>query len=130
MSLTLVLRCLAVGCLIPVVLHVSLGVSGDGLIGIGVPDAIDASLDSQNRFYGATFLIYAALLWTCSRDLRQHAAMLRLLLAIFFFGGLARGLSALHYGLPSVEVMALWAVELIAPPIIWVWLSRHLRDAA
>lgn len=130
MSLTLVLRLLAVGCLIPVALHVSLGVAGDVLIGAGVPEAIDASLDSQNRFYGATFLIYAALLWLCSRDLKRYATVLRLLLAIFFFGGLARGLSALQYGLPATEIIALWTVELVAPPIIWVWHSRHLRDAA
>jgi hypothetical protein len=127
MTLPNILRLLAIGCFVPVVLHVLFGVAGDGLIGAPVPDAIDASLDSQNRFYGASFAIYGALLWYCARDVRTHAGLLRIVLAIFFFGGCARALSAIQYGLPSSPIVALWAVELIVPPLLLVWLRRQAR---
>lgn len=127
MTLSNVLRLLAIGCLVPVFLHVALGVAGDSLIGAPVPAVIDASLDSQNRFYGASFAIYGALLWYCARDVRAHAGLLKIVLALFFFGGFARGLSALQYGLPSPPIIALWAVELLVPPLLFIWLARQAR---
>jgi hypothetical protein len=127
MTLSNILRLLAIGCLIPVVLHVTLGVAGDSLIGAPVPAVIDASLGSQNRFYGASFAIYGALLWSCARDVRAHAGLLKIVLALFFFGGCARALSALQYGLPSLPIIALWAVEFIVPPLLLVWLGRQAR---
>lgn len=127
MSLPNILRLLAIGCFVPVALHVAFGVAGDSLIGAPVPSAIDASLDSQNRFYGASFAIYGALLWYCARDVRAHSGVLKILLAVFFVGGLARGLSAIQYGLPSSPIVALWAIEVITPPVIWLWLDRYLR---
>lgn len=130
MTLANILRLLALGCLVPVFLHVTLGVSGDSLIGAPVPAVIDASLDSQNRFYGASFGIYAALLWYCARDVQRHAGTLKILLALFFLGGLARGLSALQFGLPSPPIIGLWAVEVLLPPLIWIWLARSLRGPA
>lgn len=127
MSLPNILRLLAIGCFVPAVLHVAFGVAGESLIGAPVPDGIDPSLDSQNRFYGASFAIYGALLWYCARDLRGHGGLLKLVLALFFFGGCARGLSALQYGLPSLPILALWAVELIVPPLLLIWLGRRAR---
>lgn len=127
MTLPNILRLLAIGCLVPVFLHVTLGVAGDSLIGAPVPAVIDASLDSQNRFYGASFAIYGALLWYCARDVRAHAGLLQIVLALFFFGGCARGLSALQYGLPSPPIIALWAVELLVPPLLFIWLGRQAR---
>jgi hypothetical protein len=127
MILPNILRLLAIGCFVPVVLHVAFGVAGDALIGAPVPDAINASLDSQNRFYGASFAIYGALLWYCARDLRTHAGLLTIVLVLFFFGGCARGLSAIQYGPPSPPIIALWAVELIIPPLLLIWLRRQAR---
>ncbi len=127
MALPNILRLLAIGCFVPVALHVTLGVAGDSLIGAPVPAVIDASLDSQNRFYGASFAIYGALLWYCARDVRAYASLLKIVLALFFFGGCARGLSALQYGLPSPPIIALWAVELLVPPLLFVWLERQAR---
>ncbi|OYU73911.1 MAG: hypothetical protein CFE32_19485 [Alphaproteobacteria bacterium PA3] len=127
MSFPNILRLLAIGCFVPVVLHVVFGVAGDALIGAPVPDAINASLDSQNRFYGASFAIYGALLWYCARDLRTHVGLLKIVLVLFFFGGCARGLSAIQYGPPSPSIIALWAIELIIPPLLLIWLRRQAR---
>ncbi len=123
--LRLALRALAIGCLVPGMIHALLGVSGDAIIGGPVPAVIDPTLDSQNRFYGASFLLYAALLWLCANDVRRHAGILRLLLAAFFMAGLARGLAFLTHGAPSWQVTALWASEIILPPLLWVWLARQ-----
>lgn len=127
MILPNILRLLAIGCLVPVILHITLGVAGDWLIGVGVPEVIDASLDSQNRFYGASFAIYGVLLWYCARDIGAHSRLLRIVLALFFFGGCARGLSAIQYGLPSPPIIALWSLELILPPLLMLWLARQAR---
>jgi Domain of unknown function (DUF4345) len=124
--LRLALRIMAVGCLVPGLIHVLLGVAGDGIIGGPVPAIIDPTLDSQNRFYGASFLLYAALLWLCANDVRRHAGILRLLLAVFFMAGMARGLAFLAHGAPSWQVTALWASELVLPPLLWVWLARQI----
>lgn len=122
----LALRILAAGCLIPGLLHVLLGVSGDWIVGAPVPATIDPSLDSQNRFYGASFLIFAVLFWLCAQDVRRHETVLRLVLAVFFMAGLARGLAALVHGWPSWQVVGLWATELVLPPLLWLWLNHEL----
>jgi Domain of unknown function (DUF4345) len=120
-----VLRAMAIACLVPGLIHALLGVSGDWMIGGPVPAIIDPTLDSQNRFYGAAFLIYAALLWVCSSDVRRYATIFRLLFGTMFLAGLARGLACLAHGAPSVPVLGLWATELLLPPLLWVWLGRE-----
>ena len=120
------LRILAIGCLVPGLVHVVLGVDGDAIIGAPLLSEIDPTRDSQNRFYGGAFLLYAALLWICADDVRRHANILRLVLAVFFIAGLARVLAFLTHGAPSWQVMGLWATELILPPLLWVWLNREV----
>jgi Domain of unknown function (DUF4345) len=130
MMFRVALRVAAIACLVPGLIHVLWGVSGDWMIGGPVPVTIDPTLDSQNRFYGAAFLVYAALLWFCAKDVRRYATILHLLLAVLFMAGLARGLAALAHGAPSWPVIGLWASEVVLPPLLWVWLSRQLADVS
>jgi hypothetical protein len=120
------LRLMALACVIPVILHGFFGVSGDWIIGAPVAHPIDASLDSQNRFYGVAFGIYAALLWVSARDIRRHAGLLKILFAGMFVAGCARIPALILYGLPSPHILFLMATEILFPPILLFGLKRHL----
>jgi hypothetical protein len=124
------LRILAVACGAAALTHTLLGVGGDWVVGAPVGDPIDATLDSQNRFYGAAFGLYGVLLWMSASDVRRFAPVLRAVLIMMFAGACARGLAVLAHGWPSVQVMGLWATEVFGPPVVWVWLNRVLRDDA
>ena len=57
------------------VTHVVLGPASDVQLGAQLPPAVlaDAVLDSQNRFYGMTFVGYGALVLLSLRDLDRYA---------------------------------------------------------
>lgn len=124
-KLPLVLKVMAVTCLVPALLHGLLGVKGDMLIGAPLPNVVDATVDSQNCFYGVAFGGYAILLWLASTNIKQYAAILYILFAAIFVAGCAQFLAYFAYGMPSTEVMLLWSTEIALPPILWLWLKRH-----
>jgi Domain of unknown function (DUF4345) len=125
-KLPVVLKLMAAACLLPALLHGFLGVDGDMFIGIPVPSSgIDPSHDSQNRFYGVAFGLYAVLLWVAAFDIRKYVGILRIMFAMIFLAGCARFLSLNAYGWPSGEIQFLWATEILLPPLLWFWLRRY-----
>lgn len=122
----LLLRLLAIGCIAAGLTHVFLGLGSDMMLGAHVsPETLkDASLDSQNRFYGAAFTLYGMLFWLCSNDVSRYRAVLQIVLTCFFFGGIARLISLALHGWPSPMVIGLSASELLIPPVIWLWLKK------
>lgn len=100
------------------------GAIGGAHIGMGfraIPGslAVNATMDSEHRFYAAMFVgVGAGLMW-CSRDLQQRAGLFAGLLATFFLGGLARCISILMFGWPSALFVTLGVLELILPPLLW-----------
>jgi hypothetical protein len=119
--------CVAVG-----LLHVVLGLGADNLLGAGLgrETIANASLDSQNRFYGAAFMLFGVVAWICSNDLKQHALLFRLTMLMFFIGGVARLISAAIYGSPSLLIQLLAVSELALPPLMIWWHSGWLRRQA
>lgn len=87
----------------------------------------DATLDSQNRFYGVAFTLYGVLLFLSATDLPRYATVLRCVLWVFFAAGLARLVSIASHGVPPPLVLALLMSELAAPPLIHFWLAKTLR---
>lgn len=125
-KLPVALKVMAAACFAPAVLHGFLGVDANMFIGIPVPSSgIDPSHDSQNRFYGVAFGLYAVLLWMAAFDVKQHAGILRIVFAMVFLSGCARFLSFNAYGWPSEEIQILWATEILLPPLLWFWLKRY-----
>jgi Domain of unknown function (DUF4345) len=112
---------LFVGCF-----HALLGVQGDWIIGLVPQSPVDPSLDSQNRFYGTCFLIYGILLWLGAGDMVRHSKILRVVFAVMFLGGCARLLAVFSFGWPTLQVCALWGLEIILPIIAWFWLDHCL----
>ena len=107
--------------------HALAGVGGDWFIGLESPEVINPSLDSQNRFYGAAFLLYGILFIYCARELPRHADILKITFATMFVAGCARGLAVAAYGWPTWQVCALWFSEIALPPIAWLWLNHDLK---
>lgn len=127
-----VLRVIAPGFVLAGLAHVILGLGADVLLGAHLsPDTLaDASLDSQNRYYGISFTLYGVLFWIAAGDPRRYRTVLRVLIGWFFLGGLIRLVSIALKGWPSDMVWALALSELILPPILWWLMLREERDHA
>jgi len=99
--------------------HIAIGPSA---IPGSVP--VNATMDSEDRFYATLFLGFGAALFWCSQNLRERGGVFKFLLLIFFLGGCARIVSAIQVGPPNLFFQILWALELILPPIFWFWWQR------
>jgi hypothetical protein len=121
-----VLKATGVAMILAGLSHVLLGPSADVLLGAKLPAnvVIDPSFDSQNRFYGAIFILYGVLIWLALGDLARYRTVLRLVLLWFFIGGLVRLLSLVLRGWPSELIVLLTLLELVVPPLLWWWAER------
>jgi Domain of unknown function (DUF4345) len=85
---------------------------------------VNATMDSEDRFYATLFLGFgAAHLW-CARDPAQRGNLLLALQVVFFLGGLARLISWTQVGPPIDLFVGLGALELLIPPLLWLWLRK------
>jgi hypothetical protein len=125
----LILRLFGIVCIAAGLSHVLLGLQADNFLGAKLPLEVvsNASLDSQNRFYGAAFMLFGGAAWICADDLKLNARLFRAMMAIFFLGGLARLFSTINYGMPATLVQVLALTELVIPPILLWWHSRLIR---
>lgn len=124
-----VLQFLAILPFLTGLLHLFLGLGADVLLGANIPPEVqaDAALDSQNRFYGVSFMLYGALLYLCATDLKRYAPVLICLLLTFWAAGIARLVTLLLYGFPPPLVGGLLIAELLIPPLLLAWF-RHVRE--
>ena len=129
-AFSLTLRVLAAVIALFALLHGLLGHGAESLLGIPVPEAAaaDASQDSQNRFFGLAFGLYAAVLWLVAGDVDRYFDLFEVALAVFFVAALGRVVSLLFHGLPAVPVLVLTALELLAPPLLLVWGWRVVEE--
>jgi hypothetical protein len=76
---------------------------------------VNATMDSEDRFYATLFAAYgAALLW-CVKDVERKSGFVYFLLGTFFVAGLARVASIAAVGLPDPFFIAMLALELVIP---------------
>ncbi len=127
---SIVLRVLAPLFILVGAVHLFLGPGADSLLGARISAEVlaDPALDSQNRFYGVSFALYGVLLFLCSTDLARYATVLRCVLWVLLAAGLARFVSLAARGVPPAPILALFALELVAPPLMLWWLSRVLAS--
>jgi hypothetical protein len=91
---------------------------------------VNATMDSEDRFYATLFLGFGAALIWCSGDLRSRGRAFDALLLIFLLGGVARVVSAAQVGWPNPLFTVLGAVELGLPPVLWWWRNKALSATA
>jgi Domain of unknown function (DUF4345) len=104
-------------------LKVVMGAKADRLLDESIPLAavMHPSIDSQIRFYGGAFSVYGVLLWLCANDITKYADVFKVLMIVFFLAGLARIPAFFLRGRPSLVIAALWALEVIVPPLLLWW---------
>ena len=79
---------------------------------------VNATMDSEDRFYATLFAAYGvALLW-CVKDVEQKSRVVYFLLATLFVAGLARVVSIAAVGLPDPFFVAMLALELAIPVVV------------
>jgi hypothetical protein len=110
--------------------QVLLGLFGAAAIGISllhvaigpasIPGSIpvNATMDSEDRFYATLFAAYGvALLW-CVKDIERKSSVVYFLALTFFVGGLARLVSIAAVGLPNRFFIAMTVIELLLPLVV------------
>jgi hypothetical protein len=122
----LFLRIMAITILLAGSSHLLLGVGAEALVGakLSAETLAEPSLNSQNRFYGTSYMIYGILLWVCTRDMDRYALIFRILLWMTFAAGFTRIISILLHGWPSSTIIALAVSELLLPPFVFWWQRR------
>jgi len=88
----------------------------------GTPQAVDdlaaVNVDTELRFYSVFWIAYGGCLIAVARALAERIAQARLLLAVFFAGGVGRVLSYAIAGAPHPLFVVLMWVELALPPVL------------
>ncbi len=85
---------------------------------------VNATMDSEDRFYATLFAAYGvALLW-CVKDIERKSRFVYFLLATFFVAGLARIVSIAAVGLPDPFFIAMLVLELVIPIVVAFMQSR------
>ncbi len=76
---------------------------------------VNATIDSDMRFYAVLFGAYGLTATWCARDVERKATAINLLGAVFFVGGLARLLAWVATGEPNWFYVLMTPVELVIP---------------
>jgi hypothetical protein len=100
-------------------LHVILGPAA-------IPGSIpvNATMDSEDRFYATLFAAYGvALLW-CIKDVERKSMFVYFLALTFFTVGLARLVSVAVVGLPNTFFIAMTILEMLIPFLMAFMQSR------
>ena len=90
---------------------------------------VNATMDSEDRFYATIFLAYGLSLIWCVKGIESKKQVVWFLVLTFFAGGIARIISMIAVGLPHPFFVAMTVLELGLPIIVFVMLWR-LRGAS
>ena len=83
---------------------------------------VGADVDSEMRFYAVLWMAYGGVALWVARDLPKRMNLLRLMLGIFWLGGLGRVVSYFAVGAPHPLFLVLMWIE-IALPLVLIALS-------
>lgn len=79
---------------------------------------VNATMDSEDRFYATLFGAYGVAILSCVRDIEQKSGPLHFLLLTFFAGGIARLVSMAAVGLPNPFFVTMTVLELALPLVL------------
>ena len=121
-SLQVLLGLFGVTAIFISLLHIILGPAS-------IPGSIrvNATMDSEDRFYATLFFAYGVVLLWCIKGVESKARVVYFLMLTFFVGGLARIVSILAVGLPNNFFIAMTALELVLPGV-YAYLMYRVSD--
>ena len=79
---------------------------------------VNATMDSEDRFYATLFAAYGVALLSCVKDIERKSSVVYFLALTFFVGGLARLVSIAAVGLPNRFFIAMTVIELLLPLVV------------
>jgi hypothetical protein len=94
---------------------------GPGSIIGGGP--VNATIDSDLRFYAVLFIGFGAGFVWAAADLARRAAAVHVLGGLFLLGGLARMLAIWQTGVPNIFYVLMIPVEIVVPVLNWLLLK-------
>lgn len=118
--------CIMLGVSIAIIGLWHVGQGSSVILGAG---DVSASVDSEDRFFGAVFFGYGLGWLLCATDPVRWRVSLYGQSGIFLLGGLARILSLVQVGRPHDLYLWLMAVELIVPFVLFGLLAGLPRRA-
>lgn len=77
-----------------------------------------ADADSELRFYAVLWMAYGAVALWAARALPQRIALLRLMLGVFWMGGIGRVISYFAVGAPHPLFLVLMWIEIALPALL------------
>jgi hypothetical protein len=86
--------------------------------------SVNATIDSDMRFYALLFAAYGLVFVWCAVDIADRGRVANILGALFFAGGLARLLAWAATGQPNWFYVVMIPVELIVPLVNWALIRR------
>jgi hypothetical protein len=86
--------------------------------------SVNATIDSDLRFYALLFAAYGLTYVWCAVDIAERGRVANVLGAIFFAGGLARLLAWAVTGQPNWFYVLMIPVELLIPLVNWALIRR------
>ncbi|KAA0080660.1 DUF4345 domain-containing protein [Mycolicibacterium sp. P9-64] len=85
---------------------------------------VNATIDSDMRFYALLFAVYGLAFVWCAADIEARGRFANVLGAIFFAGGLARLLAWAVTGQPNWFYVLMVPVELTIPLVNWALIRQ------
>ena len=87
---------------------------------------VNATMDSEDRFYAVLFGAFGVALMWCTKDIETKSTFVYFLAVTFFIGGLARLISVAAVGWPHPLFIFLTLLELIIP-VYMIWAQYQIR---
>lgn len=116
---------LGAACLLIGLAHIAFG---PAIIRGGM--AVNATMDSEDRFLATFFAAFGIACVWCARDMKARKPVAVFLMTAFFAGGVARLVSVAAVGRPDNFFVAMTVIELVLPVFLArVW-SRSDNDPA
>ena len=91
--------------------------------------SVNATIDSDMRFYAVLFLAFGLAFVWCAQDVENRGDPINLLGLIFFVGGLARLLAWAATGTPNWFYILMIPVELAIPVVNYLLVRAVSRSA-
>lgn len=77
-----------------------------------------ANIDTEMRFYAVLWMAYGGVALWVVRALPERIAILRLMLGVFWLGGVGRIISYFAVGAPHPLFVVLMWIEMVLPPVL------------
>jgi hypothetical protein len=122
-----------------ILLQIAVAVAGVVGVGLGLTGVLfgtlyadlsgDVVLDSYVRFLKGALLAIGLIYWSCIPRIERRGEQISLVTFILVLGTLARLLSVVGHGVPTLGIVANLIAGLILVPLLWLW-QRHVVSVA